>query len=72
MAAKPMPRAGRPARTAGTAQPPRTPGATEGQGKMRERGGAEEPYNPLGRVNGPPGELGKVPDADTGKRSPGP
>ena len=65
--AKKFPKAGRPAKTAGKSQPPRTPGATEGGGRMRERAGEDEPYNPLGKVNGPDGGYGKPPPAGSRK-----
>jgi len=52
MAAK-MPKAGRPARTAGNRQPARTPGATGHKRPVRARANADETWNATG-IAAPP------------------
>lgn len=52
MAARKMPKAGRPKRTAGAKVPPRVPGVTGGT--MRSRTDADQPENPIGKAGQPP------------------
>lgn len=58
MAAKKMPKAGRPAKTAGGKQPPRVPGATNHLPSMRARAKLDEPWNATGRAALPLGTPG--------------
>lgn len=50
MAAKKPKPAGRPARTPGSQQPPRTPGALDHLPSMRARAKADEPWNATGKA----------------------
>lgn len=59
MAAKKMPAAGRPQRTAGAKVPPRTPGVTGGS--VRSRTSLDKPWNATGKAAPP------LPQPGTGK-----
>lgn len=50
MASK-TPHVGRPARTPGKATPPKLPSATSGS--IRQRAGADKPWNPTGKATPP-------------------
>lgn len=65
--AKKTPRVGRPAKTPGAAKPPVIPSATSGT--IRERAGADEPWNPTGKVT--PAPKPKPPGAKSGKAADG-